>query len=132
MNSITSGLQIGGRTQPGSQPGDNQVCHRSKTPKSHDARRNSIIAAVNARLSSNPARPNSHQRSHTTKTRSGRAGRTEEARAAIAELKRVAPDITIETTRQQLPLEDPANMERYLDRLRKAGLGIPDEPSTLK
>lgn len=51
-----------------------------------------------------------------------RAGRIEEARAAIAELGQVAPDITIETTRAQLPWQDPGDTERYLDGLRKAGL----------
>jgi len=52
----------------------------------------------------------------------GQAGRIEEGRAAVAELRRVAPEMTIESTRAQVPWKDPADMERYLDGLRKAGL----------
>jgi Flp pilus assembly protein TadD len=52
----------------------------------------------------------------------GPAGRLEEGRAAVTKLSRLAPDMTIETTRAQVPWKDPADMERYLDGLRKAGL----------
>jgi len=52
----------------------------------------------------------------------GQAGRLEEGRAAVAELKRVAPDITVETTRVQMPFENPADQERSLECLRKVGL----------
>ncbi len=50
------------------------------------------------------------------------AGRKEKSRAAVAELRGVAPDITIEMTRTQVPCKYPADMERYLDGLRKACL----------
>ncbi|UCH49290.1 MAG: tetratricopeptide repeat protein [Betaproteobacteria bacterium] len=52
----------------------------------------------------------------------GQAGRLEEAGAAVAQLRRVAPDITIESTRAQLPWSDAAVAERYLDGLRKGRL----------
>ena len=67
----------------------------------------------------NPDHPGSYR---VLAANCGQASRIEEARAAIAELRRVAPDITIETTRAQFPCEDPAIMDRYLDGLRKAGL----------
>ena len=70
-------------------------------------------------LEENPDQPGAYR---VLAANCGQAGRIEEARAAIAELKRVAPDITIETTRSQVPWQDPADMERYLDGLRKAGL----------
>ena len=52
----------------------------------------------------------------------GQLGRLEEARATITALLRAAPGITVESTRAQIPWEDPAAMERYVDGLRKAGL----------
>jgi len=52
----------------------------------------------------------------------GHAGRIEEGRAAVAEPRRVAPEMTIESTRAQVPWKDPADMERYLEGLRKTGL----------
>jgi hypothetical protein len=52
----------------------------------------------------------------------GQTGRMEEGRTAVAELKRVAPDITVETTRVQMPFENPADQERYLEGLRKVSL----------
>ncbi|UCD67655.1 MAG: hypothetical protein JSW48_12610 [Betaproteobacteria bacterium] len=52
----------------------------------------------------------------------GQVGRLEEARAAVAQLRSVALDITIESTRAQLPRNDSTVTERYLNGLRKGGL----------
>jgi adenylate cyclase len=52
----------------------------------------------------------------------GQSGRIEEGRAAVAELRRVAPDITIETTRAQVPWGNSNDMDCYLEGLRKSGL----------
>ena len=44
------------------------------------------------------------------------------SRAAVAELKRGAPEIAVESTRVLMRFENLADMERYLEGLRKAGL----------
>ncbi len=49
-------------------------------------------------------------------------GREAEARAEAAELLRISPNFSVERTRQQMPFKDPAELERYLAALRKAGL----------
>jgi adenylate cyclase len=48
--------------------------------------------------------------------------REEEARAEVAEIKRLSPQISLEAMRQRLPYKDQAGMERLFDRMRKAGL----------
>jgi adenylate cyclase len=49
-------------------------------------------------------------------------GRDEEARAEAAEVLRLNPNFTAETWRQRQFLRDPAEMERHVNNLRKAGL----------
>jgi adenylate cyclase len=49
-------------------------------------------------------------------------GREEEARAEVAEILRISPNFSLEVLRQRLPYKDPADLERFLDGLRKAGL----------
>jgi adenylate cyclase len=49
-------------------------------------------------------------------------GREEEARAEVAEVLRISPNFSLEVLRQRLPYKDPADLERLLDGLRKAGL----------
>jgi adenylate cyclase len=49
-------------------------------------------------------------------------GREEEARAEGAEMLRLWPTFTLEGVRQNLPLKDPAVLERHLAALRKVGL----------
>jgi hypothetical protein len=51
-----------------------------------------------------------------------KAGRVDEAREALAELKKEHPDLSIEWMRQHVPLPTSALMERYLDGMRAAGL----------
>ena len=49
-------------------------------------------------------------------------GRDEEARAEVAELRRLSPTYSLEGVKQVMPFKDPADLERYLAALRKAGL----------
>src|SRR5262249_50193266 len=49
-------------------------------------------------------------------------GRDEEARAEAAEVLRLSPNFSLEGMRQQLPFKDPAQTERVIVALRKAGL----------
>ncbi len=51
-----------------------------------------------------------------------RLGRVEEARAEMAKYLEASPDHTLEDIRRFDPYKDPAQTERYLDDLRKAGL----------
>jgi len=48
--------------------------------------------------------------------------RLEEARAEIAEVQQLNPTYSLEWVRQNLPFKDPAELERHLAALRKAGL----------
>jgi adenylate cyclase len=62
-------------------------------------------------------------------------GREEEARAEAEEYLRMRPTASLESTRKGSPVKDPAQLERYLSALRKAGipekppLPLPDKPS---
>ena len=52
-------------------------------------------------------------------------GREDEARAAVGELLRLIPDLTVTAMAEnmgQVPFARPADWQRYLDSLRKAGL----------
>jgi adenylate cyclase len=49
-------------------------------------------------------------------------GREAEARAEAAEILRLSPNFSLEAWRRILPYKDPAEVERYLAGLRKAGL----------
>lgn len=52
----------------------------------------------------------------------GQLGRLEDAKAQWAEALRVNPDYSLEHRRQVLPYKDPADFEKIVDGLRKAGL----------
>jgi adenylate cyclase len=49
-------------------------------------------------------------------------GRDEEARAELAEIRRINPNVSLEWFRRVMVFKDPASLERYLAALRKAGL----------
>jgi hypothetical protein len=49
-------------------------------------------------------------------------GWEEEARAEAAEILKVSPNFSLEGLQQRLPFKDPAETERVLAALRKAGL----------
>jgi adenylate cyclase len=50
------------------------------------------------------------------------SGREEEARAEAAEVLKLSPNSSVEGWRQRLPFKDPAETERFVAALRKAGL----------
>ncbi|HSA80659.1 MAG TPA: tetratricopeptide repeat protein, partial [Geminicoccaceae bacterium] len=54
----------------------------------------------------------------------GHLGRAEEARAEWEEALRVNPDYSIEDRRRVLPYKDPADFERVVEGLRKAGIAV--------
>lgn len=54
----------------------------------------------------------------------GHLGRAEEARAQWQEARRINPDYSIEHRRQILPYKNPADFERVVEGLRKAGIAV--------
>lgn len=54
----------------------------------------------------------------------GHLGRAAEARAAWAEALRINPDYSIEHRRQILPYKNPADFERVVEGLQKAGIAV--------
>jgi adenylate cyclase len=52
----------------------------------------------------------------------GQLGRIDEAREAWREALRVNPDYSLEQRRNVLPYKNPADFERIVEGLRKAGL----------
>ncbi len=64
-----------------------------------------------------------------------RLGRIEEARAEVAKYLEAYPDHTLKDIRQFDPYKDPAQIERFLDDMRRTGLpeepppSLPDKPS---
>jgi Flp pilus assembly protein TadD len=52
----------------------------------------------------------------------GQLGETAKARAALEALLAIAPGTTIARTRMGVPWKRPADMERYIDALRAAGM----------
>lgn len=49
-------------------------------------------------------------------------GMEEKAQAIVADWQRITPDVSVESFRQFLPFKNPADVERHLAALRKAGL----------
>ena len=54
----------------------------------------------------------------------GHLDRIDEARAAWAEVMRIAPDFSIERRRRTLPYKNPADFEFRVEGMRKAGLPV--------
>jgi len=54
----------------------------------------------------------------------GHLGRIAEARAAWAEVMKIAPDFSIERRRRILPFKNPEVFERRLEGMRKAGIPV--------
>jgi adenylate cyclase len=52
----------------------------------------------------------------------GALSREAEARAEAAKFLQLSPNFSLEVHRQQIPVKDPAALERHLDDLRRAGL----------
>jgi hypothetical protein len=49
-------------------------------------------------------------------------GREEEARARTAQILRIAPKFSVESFANTLPFKNKADIDLYIDSLRKAGL----------
>jgi len=77
------------------------------------------IAALKRAISRNPDYLASHLHLAVIYSELGREG---EARAEVAEILRLSPNYSVDGVRQRLPFKDPAEVERYLANLRKAGL----------
>jgi hypothetical protein len=52
----------------------------------------------------------------------GIAGRNEVAKAALQELRRVQPNISLEWIAKEMPIKQDAEREHYLEGFRRAGL----------
>jgi tetratricopeptide (TPR) repeat protein len=52
----------------------------------------------------------------------GMAGEDDAAKAALLELRRVQPDVSLEWIAKQIPIEDDSEREQYLEGFRRAGL----------
>ena len=77
------------------------------------------IAALKKTLSFYPNLPVAHAELAVTYNE---IGREEEARAELGEFLRINPSASLEKAKQGVPYKDPADLERYVDGLRKAGL----------
>ena len=79
------------------------------------------VAALKQRLERNP---NAETSLALLAACYGHLGRIAEARAAWAEVMRIAPDFSIEWQRHVLPYKNPDEFERRIEGLRKAGLPV--------
>ena len=79
------------------------------------------VAALKQRLERNP---NSETSYALLASCYGHLGRIAEARAAWAEVMRIAPDFSIERRRRILPFKNPDDFERRVEGMRKAGLPV--------
>ena len=79
------------------------------------------VAALKLRLERNP---NSETSYALIASCYGQLGRFEEARAAWAEVLRIAPNFSIERRRHVLPFKNPDDFERRIEGMRKAGLPV--------
>ena len=52
----------------------------------------------------------------------GELGWKEEAQAQVAEILRISPRASVEGLRERMPFKDQAELERYVNAVRKAGL----------
>ena len=79
------------------------------------------VAALKQRLVRNPASETSYA---LLASCYGHLGRIAEARAAWAEVMKIAPDFSIERRRRILPFKNPEVFERRLEGMRKAGIPV--------
>jgi hypothetical protein len=52
----------------------------------------------------------------------GMAGKLEVGRAALQELRRVQPNISLDWITSKMPIQHPAEMQHYLEGFRRSGL----------
>jgi adenylate cyclase len=79
------------------------------------------VDALNLRLERNPDSATGHA---LLASCYGNLGRIEDGRAALVRLNLIDPDFSIERRRQVLPFRNPADFERRLDGMRKAGMDV--------
>jgi tetratricopeptide (TPR) repeat protein len=79
------------------------------------------VAALKQQLARNP---NSAMSCALLASCYGYLGRFDEARAAWAEVLRIAPNFSIERQRRVLPYKNPDDFERRVEGMRKAGLPV--------
>jgi adenylate cyclase len=79
------------------------------------------VAALTQRLKRNP---NSETSNALLASCYGQLGRIADARAAWAEVMRIAPNFSIERQRRILPYKNPDDFERRVEGMRKAGLPV--------
>ena len=53
----------------------------------------------------------------------GMAGQRDVAKAALQELRRAQPNISLDWIASQMPIRQPAEMQHYLEGFRRSGLG---------
>jgi adenylate cyclase len=82
---------------------------------------NEAVAALTERLKRNP---NSETSNALLASCYGHLGRIDDARAAWAEVMRIAPNFSIERQRCILPYKNPDDFERRVEGMRKAGLPV--------
>jgi adenylate cyclase len=82
---------------------------------------NEAVATLTERLKRSP---NSETSNALLASCYGHLGRIAEARAAWAEVVRIAPNFSIERQRRILPYKNPDDFERRVDGMRKAGLAV--------
>src|SRR5262245_21240097 len=63
-----------------------------------------------------------HRGQAEMKTKAGMAGQTEVATAALQELRRAQPNISLAWIAEQMPIKLDADREHYLEGFRRAGL----------
>ena len=79
------------------------------------------VATLTERLKRNP---NSETSNALLASCHGHLGRIADARAAWAEVMRIAPNFSIERQRHILPYKNPDDFERRVEGMRKAGLPV--------
>jgi adenylate cyclase len=72
-------------------------------------------------IQQNPKFPGGHR---LVAASCGQLGHTEEASIELKELLHLMPGMTADDVRKQVPFKRPADMERYIDGLQKAGLKV--------
>jgi adenylate cyclase len=82
---------------------------------------NEAVATLTERLKRSP---NSETSNALLASCYGHLGRIAEARAAWAEVMRIAPNFSIERQRRILPYRNPDDFERRVEGMRKAGLQV--------
>jgi tetratricopeptide (TPR) repeat protein len=77
------------------------------------------LCAVEKSVRENPSVPGAYR---VRAASLSELGRIDQARSALADFLRLAPDATVASTRAQVPLKGPGDLDRYIAALKRAGL----------